>query len=57
VLAVRRVVWGITAMKRMSTLASLSATGELEANIRKYKEESEKEDVDEVRSLLPLPFL
>ncbi|KAH9039959.1 kinase-like domain-containing protein [Lactarius hengduanensis] len=37
----RRAVWGITAMKR-----------ELEANIAKYKEESEKEDIDEVRSLL-----
>jgi len=53
-LAVRRAVWGITAMKRMSTLASLSPRGELEANIAKYKEESEKEDVDEVR--LPLSF-
>ena len=50
-LAVRRAVWGITAMKRMSTLASLASnsTGELEANIAKYKEESEKEDVNEVR--------
>lgn len=53
-LAVRRAVWGITAMKRMSTLASIAANsnGELEANIAKYKEESEKEDVQEVRSLL-----
>ena len=49
-LAVRRAVWGITAMKRLSTLASLAAnsTGEFQANIAKYKEESEKEDVNEV---------
>jgi hypothetical protein len=41
-------------MKRMSTLVSLSAAaaGDLAADIRKYKEESEKENVDEVRSLL-----
>ena len=56
-LAVRRAVWGITAMKRMSTLASLSASGEFEAKIAKYKEESEKEDIDEVRLLLSFtPF-
>ncbi|KAH9974387.1 Pkinase-domain-containing protein [Lactifluus volemus] len=50
----RRVAWGIAAMKRMSMLASLSNAnaGELEANIRQYKEESEKEVVNEVRSLL-----
>ncbi|KAH9015601.1 Pkinase-domain-containing protein [Lactarius pseudohatsudake] len=48
----RRAVWGITAMKRMSTLASLSPTGELEANIAKYKEESEKEDIDEGREIV-----
>jgi hypothetical protein len=53
VFAVRRVVLGITAMKRMSTLVSLStaAARELEENIRIYKEESEKENVDEARSL------
>jgi hypothetical protein len=35
----------------MSTLASLAhpRVGELQANIDKYKEESEKEDVNEVR--------
>ena len=53
-LAVRRAVWGITAMKRMSTLASLSTSNELEEKIAKYKEESEKEDVNEVRSLLSI---
>jgi hypothetical protein len=39
-------------MKRMSTLAALASpgAGELQANINKYKEESEKEDVNEVRS-------
>ena len=49
--AVRRAVWGITAMKRMSTLAALAnpVAGELQANIDKYKEESEKEDINEVR--------
>jgi hypothetical protein len=48
--AVRRAVWGITAMKRMSTLAALAhpGAGELQANIDKYKEESEKEDINEV---------
>lgn len=52
VLAVRRAVWGITAMKRMSTLASLAnpGAGELQANVVKYKEESEKEDINEVHS-------
>jgi len=50
----RRAVWGITAMKRMSTLAALAAhpTGELEANIAKYKEESEKEDVNEGHEIM-----
>jgi len=45
----RRAVWGITAMKRMSMLASLAGpgAGELQANVVKYKEESEKEDVHE----------
>ena len=48
--AVRRAVWGITAMKRMSTLASLAnpGAGELQANLDKYKAESEKEDINEV---------
>jgi len=50
---VRRAVWGITAMKRMSTLAALasasSPAGEFQADLAKYKEESEKEDVHEVR--------
>jgi len=47
---VRRAVWGITAMKRMSTLAALASpgAGELQANIDKYKAESEKEDINEV---------
>jgi hypothetical protein len=37
-------------MKRMSTLAALAhpGVGELQANIDKYKEESEKEDINEV---------
>jgi hypothetical protein len=37
-------------MKRMSMLAALAgpAAGELQANIVKYKEESEKEDVNGV---------
>lgn len=50
--AVRRAVLGITAMKRMSTLAALAhpSHGELQANIVKYKEESEKEDINEVRA-------
>ncbi|KAI0299340.1 kinase-like domain-containing protein [Multifurca ochricompacta] len=48
----RRAVWGITAMKRMSTLVALSGGGELQANIAKYKEESEKEDVDEGREVI-----
>ena len=45
----------------MSTLAALAnpGAGELQENINKYKEESEKEDVNEVRptSFLPLSFL
>lgn len=39
-------------MKRMSMLAGLAnrpGAGELQANIDKYKEESEKEDINEVR--------
>jgi len=50
----RRAVWGITAMKRMSTLAAQanSAAGELQANIAQYKEESEKEDVNEGHKVL-----
>ncbi|KAH9968009.1 Pkinase-domain-containing protein [Russula dissimulans] len=47
----RRAVWGITAMHRMSMLASLAHTsagaGELRDNVDKLKEESEKEDVNE----------
>jgi hypothetical protein len=41
-------------MKRMSMLAAQanSAAGELQANIAQYKEESEKEDVNEVRHVL-----
>jgi calcium/calmodulin-dependent protein kinase I len=52
-LAVRKAVLGVTAMHRMSTLAALSASasGELGATIAKYKEESEKENMDVVRSL------
>lgn len=61
-LAVRRAVWGITAMKRMSTLAAQanSPAGELQANLAKYKEESEKEDINEVRHVIArtiVPFL
>jgi calcium/calmodulin-dependent protein kinase I len=47
-LAVHKAVWEVIAMNRMSTLATLSASasGELGAKIVKYKEESEKEDID-----------
>jgi hypothetical protein len=38
-------------MKRMSTLAAISGGNELQANIAKYKEESENENVDEVRDI------
>ena len=60
--AVRRAVWGITAMKRMSTLAAQANTpaGELQANLAQYKEESEKEDINEVRNVIVrsvVPFL
>ena len=51
-------------MKRMSMLASLAhadaGAGELQANLDKYKEESEKENINEVcptsfsSSVLPL---
>jgi hypothetical protein len=48
-------------MKRMSMLASLAGpgAGELQANINKYKEESEKEDINEVcpANFFPLSFL
>ena len=49
-------------MKRMSTFAAQanSPAGELQANIARYKEESEKEDVNEVRHVLVrsvVPFL
>lgn len=44
----RKVVLSITAMKRMSLLAHPSpAARELEANLLKYKEESEKENANE----------
>jgi len=45
----RKIVLGVTAVKRMSTLAALSASasGELEAKIAKYKEESEKENIND----------
>jgi hypothetical protein len=42
-------------MKRMATLASLASQaqgGELQANIAKFKEESEKEDITEVRFVM-----
>ncbi|KAI0279564.1 Pkinase-domain-containing protein [Russula aff. rugulosa BPL654] len=52
----RRAVWGITAMKRMSMLASLAhadaGAGELQANLDKYKEESEKENINEGHEVL-----
>lgn len=39
-------------MRRMSTLANMNHTaGEFQAKLAEYKEESEKEDVHEVRSL------
>ncbi|KAI0045620.1 Pkinase-domain-containing protein [Auriscalpium vulgare] len=40
--SVKRAVWGITAMRRMSVLAASPHVKELEENIHKYKEESEK---------------
>ncbi|TFY62313.1 hypothetical protein EVG20_g6753 [Dentipellis fragilis] len=44
----RRAVWGITAMKRMSILATTNPVArELEAKLVRYKEESEKENMDE----------
>jgi len=46
-------------MKRMSTLAA-QANSELQANVAQYKEESEKEDINEVRHVLVrsvVPFL
>jgi hypothetical protein len=45
--AVRRAVWAVIAMNRMSMLASLAysdGAGKLNANVAKYKEESVKED-------------
>ena len=46
------------ATKRMSTLAGLSPTAQtLGQNIQQFKEESEKEHMDEVRCpSLPSPF-
>lgn len=38
----RKAVWGITAMKRMSLLASTNHVSELEQRVNQYKEESEK---------------
>lgn len=38
----RKAVWGITAMKRMSLLASSHHVSELERQVNQYKEESEK---------------
>ncbi|KAI0315857.1 Pkinase-domain-containing protein [Amylostereum chailletii] len=44
----RKAVWSITAMKRLSMLAATSSyANELEQNVHKYKEESEKEVIDE----------
>ncbi|KAN0125275.1 Pkinase domain containing protein [Lactarius tabidus] len=50
----RKAVLGVTAMHRMSTLAALSASasGELGATIAKYKEESEKENMDVDREVM-----
>ncbi|KAH9985942.1 Pkinase-domain-containing protein [Russula vinacea] len=50
----RRAVWVIIAIKRMSMLASLASLGrsgpdQFDANIAKYLEGSEKENVNEVR--------
>ncbi len=47
-------------MHRMSMLAGLAhspGAGELRANIDKYKEESEKEDVNEVRPIYLSPIV
>ncbi|KZV72584.1 Pkinase-domain-containing protein [Peniophora sp. CONT] len=38
----RKAVWGITAMKRMSLLASTHHVSDLERQVNQYKEESEK---------------
>ena len=55
--AVRKAVFSMIATKRMSTLVGLSPTTQsLGHNIQQYKEESEKEHMDEVRSLSS-PFL
>jgi hypothetical protein len=44
-------------MKRMATLASQSSSGgEFQAKVTRYKEESEKEDINEVRFVM-LTFL
>ena len=55
--AVRKAVFSMIATKRMSTLVGLSPTTQsLGHNIQQYKEESEKEHMDEVRLALPCPF-
>ena len=51
----RKAVWGITAMKRMSLLASTHHVSDLERQVNQFKEESEKEQVDEVRPFIPCP--
>lgn len=50
--AVRKAVFSMIATKRLSTLAGFSPNAQaLGANIQQFKEESEKEQVDEVRVL------
>ena len=48
---VRKAVFSMIATKRLSTLAGFSPSAQaLGANIAQFKEESEKEQVDEVRT-------
>ena len=49
---VRKAVFSMIATKRLSTLAGFSPSAQaLGANIAQFKEESEKEQIDEVRFL------
>ncbi|KAI0260005.1 Pkinase-domain-containing protein [Gloeopeniophorella convolvens] len=49
----RRAVWGVTAMKRISALGhAASLAKELQENIPKYREESEKDVLDEASEIV-----
>ena len=55
--AVRKAVFSMIATKRMSTLAGFSPRAQaLGADIQQFKEESEKEHMDEVRGPPSLPL-